>query len=211
MKQLIKILITKLGLIVHVIFPYKVSQKIEGFKGVIYTAWISPNFKVFGRGSKIETGIYLVNGKNIEIGTNTLIGRNSFLTALNSDVYQHLPKIIIGDNCIFGSDLHITAVNLIKIGNGTRTGKSVLISDNAHGDIDMKLMSIAPDKRPVVSKGPVIIGDNVWIGEKAAIMAGVTIGESCIIGANSVVTKDIPDYCVAVGSPAKVIKNLSKI
>jgi acetyltransferase-like isoleucine patch superfamily enzyme len=210
MKQIFIILITKLGLIIHFVFPYKIAQKIEGLKGIVYTAWIRPNFKRLGQRSKIETGIYIVNGENIEIGTNTLIGKNSFLTAHNSEEYHDSPKIIIGDNCIFGSDLHITSVNLVRIGNGVRTGKSVLISDNAHGDIDMKLMSTAPDRRPLVSKGPIVIGNNVWIGEKVAIMAGVTIGESCIIGTNSVVTKDIPDYCVAVGSPARVIKNLSK-
>ena len=61
----------------------------------------------------------------------------------------------------------------------------------------------------MTSKGPVIIGDNVWIGDKATILGGVTIGESVIIAANSVVTKDVPPYSVVAGIPAKVIKKMN--
>lgn len=59
---------------------------------------------------------------------------------------------------------------------------------------------------PIYSKGAIVIGDNVWIGEKAAILAGVTIGEGAIIGANAVVTKNIPPYSIAAGIPARIIK-----
>lgn len=71
-----------------------------------------------------------------------------------------------------------------------------------------KLLGIAPNKRPLYCKGPVIIGNNVWIGEKASIMPGVTIGDGVIIAANSVVTKDIPSYSLAAGIPAKIIKSV---
>ncbi len=67
---------------------------------------------------------------------------------------------------------------------------------------------VAPLVRPLYSKGPIIIEDDVWLGEKVSVMPGVHIGRGAIIGANSVVTKDIPAYAVAVGSPAKVIKML---
>lgn len=83
----------------------------------------------------------------------------------------------------------------------------MLISDNSHGDPkDMALRNIAPNARPIYSKGAIVIGDNVWIGEKAAILAGVTIGEGAIIGANAVVTKNIPPYSIAAGIPARIIK-----
>ena len=65
---------------------------------------------------------------------------------------------------------------------------------------------MVPNLRSLSSKGPVIIEDNVWIGTKASIMPGVRIGKGAIIAANSVVTHDIPPYCVAAGIPAKVIK-----
>ena len=67
---------------------------------------------------------------------------------------------------------------------------------------------MAPNSRPLYSKGPVIIDDNVWIGEGAMIMPGVHVGNGAIIAANSVVTKDIPAYSVAAGIPAKIIKTM---
>lgn len=67
---------------------------------------------------------------------------------------------------------------------------------------------MAPNQRPLYSKGAVHIGNNVWIGQNACIMPGVTIADGAIIAANSVVTHDIPAYSVAAGAPAKVIKHI---
>jgi len=207
MIDIIKKFVRLLGKFAHVVISYSFTQKIYRLKGMLYTAWIAPNFSRLGSNSKIETGLYLVNGKFVEIGSNCIIGRNSFITAINSDLYETNAKIVIGDNCILGSDIHISAVNYVKIGNNVRTGKSILITDNSHGDTKSEEhQTIPPNMRPIFSKGWVIIGDNVWIGEKAAIMPGVTIGDGVIIGANSVVTKDIPANAIAGGIPAKILR-----
>ena len=118
------------------------------------------------------------------------------------------PEIIIGDNCSIGAQSHITAINKIVIGNNVLTGPRVLITDNAHGASIDTTLDIAPSKRELVSNGPVIIEDNVWIGEGSMIMPNVMIGKGSIIAANSVVTKNIPPYCIAAGSPAKIIKKI---
>ena len=94
------------------------------------------------------------------------------------------------------------------IGNNVLTGPRVLITDNAHGDSLFKLLDTAPIERFLYSKGKVVIEDNVWIAEGAMIMPGVRIGKGSIIAANSVVTKDIPPYSVAAGTPAKIIKTM---
>lgn len=86
------------------------------------------------------------------------------------------------------------------------TGKKVLITDNAHGVSDKKQLEMPPNQRPLYSKGEVIIEGNVWIGEKACIMLGVHIGKGAIIGANSVVIKNVPAGYVVGGNPAKVLK-----
>lgn len=152
--------------------------------------------------------IYLLNEKLIYIGACTSFGEHSYLTA-----WEHTcaggdfhPEIHIGENCCFGAWNHITATNYIKIGNNLLTGKWVTITDNSHGETDYDSLQIPPLVRSVTSKGPVTIGNNVWIGDKATILPGVTIGDGAVIAANAVVTKDVPAYCVVGGNPAKIIK-----
>ena len=115
--------------------------------------------------------------------------------------------ITIGRDCNFGAFNHITASNKIIIGDNCLTGKWVTISDNDHGTTNLEDLKKRPQDRDIVSKGPVIIGENVWIGDKATILGGVTIGNGAVIAANSVVTKDVPPYSVVGGIPAKVIKS----
>lgn len=118
------------------------------------------------------------------------------------------PELTIGSHCNFGAFNHITCVNKITIGNNLLTGKWVTITDNSHGATDYESLQVDPARRPIVSKGPVIIGNNVWIGDKATILAGVTIGDCAVIGANAVVTHDVPAYCVVAGNPGKIVKEL---
>ena len=93
------------------------------------------------------------------------------------------------------------------IGDNFLSGKWVTIVDNGHGETNQELLE-SPSQRKLFSKGPVIIGKNVWLGDKVTVLPGVTIGDGVVVGANSVVTKDIPAYSVACGNPAKVIKTL---
>lgn len=103
---------------------------------------------------------------------------------------------------------HITSINKIVLGENVLLGKNVLITDNDHGKITFESLSIPPIKRELTSKGPVIIENNVWIGERVSILSGVRIGIGSIIGSGSIVTKDVPPYTIACGNPAKVIKNI---
>lgn len=104
-------------------------------------------------------------------------------------------RITIGDNCGFSGVSIVSSIG-VKIGNNVMCGTNVIIGDrNDHED---KYPQFKPEK--------VEIKDNVWVGMNSVIMKGVTIGENTIIGANSLVTKDIPANCIAAGSPCKVIK-----
>lgn len=129
------------------------------------------------------------------------------MTAWNEN--ENEPQIIFGNNCLIRRGSHITALNSIIIGDNLLTGTNVLITDNSHGKTDFESLRIPIRGKRIVSKGGVIIGNNVWLGNNVCVMPGVTIGNCVIIGANSVVTHDIPDYSVAVGIPAKVIKQYS--
>ena len=147
---------------------------------------------------------------NIIIGTGTEIEKDVELTSWLSKKGDNAskPNIIIGNNCYIRRNSHITAINKIVIGNNLLTGPDVLITDNSHGRLRAQELDISPLKRPLYSKGPVIIGDNVWLGAKSSIMPGVKIGNGVVVAANAVVTHDIPDNCVVAGVPARIIKQI---
>lgn len=119
------------------------------------------------------------------------------------------PKLIIKNNVIINYRCHIGVINHIEIGNNVLIGSNVLITDHAHGTSTIEDLNIPPSRRNLISKGPVIIRDNVWIGENVCILPNVTIGEGAIIGANSVVTKVVPPFSLCCGNPAKVIKTIT--
>ena len=172
-------------------------------KKIVRNGYLSSKFYSIGEKSNIDNGVVLHDSKYIKIGDECYFGKNAVLTTWGKT--SDIPKLEIGDGCCFGEYIHLTAFNKIVIGNNVLTGRWVTISDNSHGRTEMNDMKMPPRKRPIYSKGSVIIHDDVWIGDKATILAGVTIGRGAIIGANAVVTKDVPPYSIAVGSPIRII------
>ena len=125
--------------------------------------------------------------------------------------FRFNPEIKIDEGTTIGEYAHITSTNKIIISKNVMIGKFVTISDNSHGNtarISHLELTKNPKDRKLYSKGPILINDNVWIGDKVSILPNVTIGESSIIGANSVVTKNVPPFSVYAGNPAKKIKDL---
>lgn len=175
---------------------------------LLYTKILSSHFLCFGKNSSIGTHSTFIGLKRISIGNNTKIGRYAVITAwgkINNDFFH--PRINIGDNCSIGEYVHITSIKQIEIGDNVLMGRRVTISDNSHGkNLTKDEIQVPPNQRKIYSKGEVIIEDNVWIGDKATILAGVKIGYGAIIGANSVVTKDVPSYGVVGGNPAKILR-----
>lgn len=124
---------------------------------------------------------------------------------------SYSPSITIGHNVCFNYRCHVGAINKIIIGNNVLIGSQVLITDHSHGELTKEELLISPAKRKLYSKGPVIIGDDVWIGEGACILPNVTIGHNSVIGANSVVTHDIPPFSIVGGNPARIIRKYNKV
>ena len=194
------------------IYPYKLSQRIIGYRNTFYTLWIRNIIGHLGEHSRI-CGPCKLQGdgqKNISIGEYTTILSCSILGCWIKYGGQKFPtaSITIGNHCSIGEYFHITACNKITIGDGLLTGRYVLISDNSHGCLSEKEAMIEPAKRELMSKGEIVIGNNVWLGDKVSILAGVHIGNNVVVAANAVVTKDIPDNCVAAGVPAFVVKKI---
>ena len=120
--------------------------------------------------------------------------------------------LFIGKNFQMNDYVHITAMQSVIIGNNVLLASKIYISDCSHGsyagDEDDSSPNEIPKDRKMFSK-PVVIEDNVWLGEFVSVLPGVTIGQGSIVGANSVVSKDLPPYVIAVGSPAKPIKKFN--
>jgi len=210
MKSLIHNILNVFFYILHCLYSYKISFKIRNIIDKLHTLWIRNSILKIGKTSVICKDCTLRGGEYIEIGEHTRIERHSVITCWDNYMGEKfLPKIIIGNNCHIGEYCHITSTNSIEIGNWVLTGRNLTITDNSHGKpLLMTEIDIPPIKRKIFSKGKVIIGDNVWIGDKVSIMAGVKIGKNAIIAANAVVTKDVPEYSIVAGIPAKIIKQI---
>ncbi|QNK63148.1 acyltransferase [Pedobacter sp. PAMC26386] len=113
--------------------------------------------------------------------------------------------VIIGSQTIIG--LGNVIIGPVVIGNEVMLAQNIVVSGLNHGYEDIR---ISPRQQKETSK-QITISDDVWIGSNTVITAGVTLGKHCIIGAGSVVTKDIPEFSVAVGNPAKVIKQYNHV
>ena len=158
-------------------------------------------FKKFGKKSMIISPLHISGGQKILIGDRTIIQYKSWLAAKPLTGYKDV-ELRIGNNCAIGHFNEIYATHSIIIEDSVLTADRVYISDNLHGYADPDIPVIS---QPIRQVSPVRIGEGSWLGVGVAVI-GASIGRHCVIGANSVVTKDIPDYSVAVGIPAKVIK-----
>jgi acetyltransferase-like isoleucine patch superfamily enzyme len=180
-------------------------KKLRSYSRAIkYRLWYFNNkakFKGLGERSYIKSPLAISGHKNIEIGKNVFIGYKSWLAAVPLTGSREC-LLQIGDGCSIGNFNHIYATRRIVIGKKVLTADKIYISDNLHGysNIDVAVID-----QPINQINDVYIGDGSWIGENVCIL-GVGIGKNCVIGANSVVNKNIPDYSVAVGNPAKIIK-----
>ena len=155
----------------------------------------------FGWRSIMIHPLHLDGCKNIFIGDRCTIGYKTWLAAVPKTGRN--VRLTIGDRCAIGNFNHIYATRSVVLHNDVLTADKVYISDNLHGYEDIGTPIWA---QPIMQNGEVEIGEGSWLGENVCVL-GAKIGKHCVIGANSVVTKDIPDYSVAVGAPAKVIKH----
>ncbi len=135
----------------------------------------------------------------LEIGAQTLLEPGVWITAPDH------ARIRIGSGCFLNLGVMVAALELVEIGDHCMFANGCYISDANHRFDD--------PERPVpwqgfTTKGPTRIGDNVWCGVNAVIATGVTVGERCVIGANSVVTADLPPFSVAAGAPARVLRTI---
>ena len=175
-----------------------------------------PQFANNPENLKIERPRRIFDAHLIHIGSNVSIGPGALLIPLTfypksvmshpdmkHDVQTFNPKIVIGNRVTSTGMLTIAAMQAVTIEDDVMFALNVLIADGMHGFENAD----APYKYQKMWKiSPIVIKRGSWIGQNVVIMPGVTVGELSIIGANSVVTKSIPERCIAIGAPARIIR-----
>ena len=141
-------------------------------------------FKHFSNSSEFQAGAYAITCSKISLGKRVIIRPNTMLFA---DPRERNGYITIEDDVMIGSGVHI------YVANYRYDLKDRYIIDQGHCETK-----------------DVLLKEGCWIGANSIILPGVTIGKNAVIGAGSIVTKDVPEYCVSVGNPSKVIKNVKK-
>ena len=170
-------------------------------KAIIFTKIFYPKARL------IRLPFDIRNKRFIQIGSAFTTGFGCRIEA--HPLHESTNKcIVIGENVQINDYVHIAAGESVSIGNNVLIASKVFISDINHGNYtgqNSDSPDVPPALRPLSTK-PVVIEDNVWLGESVCVLAGVTIGKGSIIGSLSVVSKSIPPFSIAVGTPAKVIK-----
>lgn len=170
-------------------------------KGMV---WYRLIFKRFGQGSYIRKPQLILYPQCIEIGARVSVRDGVRLEAVVAD-FKRLPSICIGDDTNIEQNVHIICHSNIRIGTRVSITGHCAIVDVSHPYTDVR----DPTRiglRIKEEQSFVEIGDGTFIGYGAVILPNVRIGQNVVIGANSVVTSDVPDYCVAAGVPAVVLK-----
>jgi len=179
------------------IYPARFSSK-------IYSFLIKSKFKNWGKDSYIQFPSTIRNPQTITIGMNVFIREHRWLNVSNTRTDDRA-TLIIGNNTYIGRFTQINALSDVIIESNVLIADRVFISDVDHSFEDVNTPIIFQKVR---SKGPVKLKTGCWIGIGAVILPGVTIGENSIVGANAVVTHDVPPNTIVTGIPAKLLKKI---
>ena len=172
----------------------------------IFTFIYSFSFKKLGHKSVLSVPFLVEGAKYISIDKKVYVRSNAWMSALSQENNKSDDvKLSIGESTYIGRNAHIVALKNIRIGKNVLIGDNVYIADNYHVfdrfDLPYKDQGIG-------FKSEVVVGDGSWVGENVCIISS-KIGKQCIVGANSLVIDDVPDYTMVVGSPARIIKKFN--
>lgn len=199
--KIINVLFQERLFFAFIVFFLKVFDRIRGCALASIIGW---------SGSYIGVGSKIIGTRAIQVGYGAYINRYAWIEAVH--IFKGCtfrPYISLGKGFAASDRLHISCINEVRIGDFCLFGSGVYIADHNHGIYSGENQSNpadSPISRQLLATGAVVIGSNVWLGDNVVIVGPVTIGDGVVIGANSVVTRDIPENVIAVGSPARIVK-----
>jgi lipopolysaccharide O-acetyltransferase len=177
-----------------------------GLVGSLRLAWHTFLTRITFPGARIvRRPVYLRGRRHMRFGRGFTSGPGLRIDAFGTGDGV---LISIGDDVQLNDAVHIAAIGAIEIGNRVLIASRVFITDHNHGSYTGEAQDspLSPPATRKLSFAPVRIEDDVWIGENVSVLPGVTIGRGAVIGTGSVVTRDVPAFCIAAGVPARVIK-----
>ncbi len=174
--------------------------RLRDYASVLVYRLMTGSFARLGRGARIIWPLRIVGARYCHFDDEAVLQYGAYVAVLPE--HSDSPVLRIGPRTQIGNHAHIIATHQIEIGASVLIADRFFVADNAHEFVDPAV----PIRDQKLRKlAPVSIGDGSWIGENVCVI-GASIGRQCVIGANSVVTRDLPDHCVAAGSPAIVLK-----
>ena len=176
----------------------------------LFSLSIKGSFYKCGKNVIFEAPCRLSGWQHIAVGSDTFIGSDSWLAAMphkdtDANETPDGPVISLGVNTNMTGHCTISAVRQVTLEDKVLIARYVYISDHTHEYSDK---SVAIKHQGVAKISPVLIKKGTWIGQGAVICPGVTLGENCVVAANSVVRHSFPSHSVIAGSPAKLIKRI---
>lgn len=179
------------------------SKVINRCYSIFFYFFYAFSFRNFGRKVRLLWPDAIQGEKYIGINDQTVICTGVWLLALKNDEYD--PRLEIGKNTYIGRYCHIVSVREVIIEDSVLIADKVYISDNLH---EYRGIHVPIKDQPVIFKKSVRISEGAWLGENVCVI-GASVGKNSVVAANSVVTKDVPDYTVVAGAPARVIKKFN--
>lgn len=170
----------------------------------LFTLCCRPGFHGLGARSLLSLPVRLGGAKWIQIGCEVFVGPNCWFEIVDANSSRETPVIVIGDETSIAGSCTITATKNVIIEARVLMARNVYISDHTH---EYGLRDVAIKDQGVTKVAPVRIREGAWLGQNVVICPGVTIGRNAVVGANSIVREDVPDFSVAAGSPAKIIRH----
>ena len=174
--------------------------RLRDFLSILFYRLLAPFFGAMGKRVRIVRPLRIFGAKYCEFGDDAVLQYGTYIAALKE--HAEPPLLKIGARTMIGNHAHIVVTRRVEFGESVLTADRLFVADNRHTFDDPEI--------PVRDQGltqlaEVHIGDGSWIGENVCI-SGASIGRNCVIAAGSVVTRDIPDHCVAAGAPARIVK-----
>ena len=189
---------------------FKLISILKNHRDNLVTLRVADGCKKIGILPDIEYPISTLGLSCFSIGDKFNVRKDCKIRAYQEFASQkYNPEIVIGNNFYIGTHSNILIIGKLYIGNNVTLASRVTIIDHSHGRLDEFDIDIPVMQRILYSKGAINISDNVWIGEGAIILGGISIGKNSVIAANAVVTKNIPPNTVVGGVPARRIRTIS--